>query len=138
VEHEGRSPTHASPARRALSLALLAVQLLVFTLGAAFAGQGPPARAGSNSRALVVATSSTDGSVRAVASQDSRVEHAARARADRGDRAGGAPPLALAFLPEGLTVAPAGLTGSLDWRAFARDYRRSPSVVHGARGPPTS
>lgn len=138
MEHEGRCATQASPARRALSLALLAVQLLVFTLGAAFASQSQPARLvdAARARALIVATGSADGAVRAVASQGERVDHAARARADRGDPNGGAPPPALALPLDSLTVGPAPLTGTLAFCTFARDYRRAPSVVHGARGPP--
>jgi hypothetical protein len=135
VEHGNRSDARASTTRRALSLALLAVQLVVFTLGAALAGQSQPVRASGS--ALVVATaSSSDGSVRAAASQDSRIEHAARARGDRGDRTGGAPPLDLAFLLDVPAVGPACLDASLDWRSSVREHRPPPSVVHGARGPP--
>jgi hypothetical protein len=137
VEQGDRSVARASTTRRALSLVLLAVQLLVFTLGAALAGQGH-ARAGGSAHALVVTTSaSSDGSVRAT-SADARLELAARGRADRGERAGTAPSLDLALPTTLHALAPASLVGSLEWRSSSRDHRSPPSSVHGARGPPAT
>jgi hypothetical protein len=134
---EPRSRTSISAergARRALSLALLAVQLVVFTLGAALAGQSH-ARTGSTAVPVVTA-STADGVARVAATPDARLDQAARARADRTDRNGAAPPLDLALPPAIHVVAPASLVGSLDWRSAAREHRPSRSVVNGARGPP--
>lgn len=121
----------------ACSFALLVLHLLVFSIGGALATESP-ALASSRRVVAVTTTAGADGA--AVASPAAgRVELAARARGERGDRGphGDGPPLDVA-LPGGarVSIGPTALVGHHDWRAAARGHVSLPCIVNGARGPP--
>lgn len=119
-----------------MSFVLLALHLVAFVVGGALVGQAP-AHAASR-RAFVTASAAGADGAAVVSATDSRLELGTRPRGDRGDRGAGAPPLDV-FVPRGMPeIAPAGLSGTLDGDYATREIRPLPSVVNGARGPPTA
>jgi hypothetical protein len=119
-----------------MSVVLLALHLVVFALGGALAGQ-TSAHAASR-RAIVTASSGAGDGAVVVSASASRLELGTRPRGDRGDRGAGTPSLDV-VLPRSLpSIAPAGLSGTLDGDSAEREMRPPPSVVNGARGPPTA
>lgn len=119
---------------RRLRLVLLALHLLVFVIGGALATSSSAMASGRH--AVVIATTSSDGSTVLASADGRRSELGTRARGDRGDGGSGGLALAPALPPTHASLGPAQLVAVRDWRSFIQGHRSLPCVVNGARGPP--
>lgn len=133
VARDGRASTTASTTRRSFSFVLVAIHLVVFLFGGALLGERT-ARAASR-HAIVTASTGAGDSPTIVTAEGARLDLAARARGERGERGSG-PPVHFVLSSTTLEIAPAGISGTVDWRSASREPRALRSVVYLSRGPP--
>jgi hypothetical protein len=141
VEHGGKVKS-ASTERRSLSIALLVVHLAVLLFGGGALASENAARAAARRAFVTAATGANDGSV-VVTVDGARLEPATRPRADTrrsGTDRGTGPASLDAILPRAAVpaIGPADVSAALAFCSVSNELRSRPSLVNGARGPPTA